>query len=101
MIIATIKDVIIIAKSRKEEDNMELIKILNKQGVPLQVIYQRQGNDKNGNPIYIINVFKNNLNVNYFSNRKKDKYNNIKIQSYNIEGDVQHICDYMDFSEFI
>ena len=78
---------------------MELIKILNKQGVTLQVIYQRQGNDKNGNPIYIVNVFKNNFNVNFLSNRKKDKYNNIKIQSYNIDGDVQHICDYMDFSK--
>ena len=84
---------------------MELIKILNKKGITLQVAYQRQGNDKNGNPIYIVNVFKNNgtynFNVNYLSNRKKDKYNNIKIQSYNIDRDVQHICDYMDFSEFI
>ena len=70
---------------------MELVKILNKQGVELQVIYQRQGNDKNGNPLYIINVFRDNLNVNYLSNRKKDKYNNIKIKSYNIEGDVHHI----------
>ncbi len=77
---------------------MELIKILSKQGVELQVTCQRQGNDKNGNPLYIINIFKDNSNVNYLSDRKKDKYNNIKIQSYNIDGDIQYICDCMYFN---
>ena len=84
---------------------MELIKITTKTGIELQVTYQRQGNDKNGNPIYIINVFKNNgfydFNVNYLSDRHKDKYNNIKIQSYSIVASIQHLCDCMDFSEFI
>ena len=84
---------------------MELINIITKTGIELQVTYQRQGNDKNGNPIYIINVFKNNgtynFNVNYWSDRRKDKYNSIRIQSYDIVGDIQYICDRMDFSEFI
>lgn len=84
---------------------MELIKITTKQGIDLQVAYQRQGNDKNGNPLYIINVFKNNgfynFNVNYLSDRRKDKYNNIKIQSYDVQRDIQYICDCMNFSEFI
>jgi len=76
---------------------MESIKIINYQGVKLQVIYQRQGNDKNGNPLYIINVFRDNINVNWKSNKKKDKYNNIKIRSYNINADIQYICDSIDF----
>lgn len=84
---------------------MELINITTKKGVVLQVAYQRQGNDKNGNPLYIINVFKNNgfynFNVNYLSDRRKDKYNNIKMQSYSIDKDIQYICDCMNFSEFI
>ena len=80
---------------------MESIKTINDQGVKLQVIYQRQGNDRNGNPLYIINIFRDNINVNWKSNKKKDKYNNIKIQSYSIDADIRHICDCMDFSEFI
>jgi hypothetical protein len=76
---------------------MESIKIINYQGVKLQVIYQRQGNDKNGNPLYIINIFRDNINVNWKSNKKKDKYNNIKIRSYNINADIQYICDSIDF----
>ena len=84
---------------------MELFNITTKDGVALQVAYQRQGNDKYGNPIYIINVFKNNgtynFNVNYLSDKKKDKYNNIKMQSYNVQKDIQYICDCMNFSEFI
>lgn len=84
---------------------MELINITTKTGVILQVAHQRQGNDRNGNPIYILNVFKNNgtynFNVNYLSDRRKDKYNNIKVQSYDIYRDIQYICNCMDFSEFI
>ena len=76
---------------------MESIKIINDQGVKLQVIYERQGNDKNGNPLYIINIFRDNINVNWKSNKKKDKYNNIKIRSYNINADIQYICDSIDF----
>ena len=85
------------AKNRKKEDKMESIKIINDQGVKLQVIYQRQGNYKNGNPLYIINIFRDNINVNWKSNKKKDKYNNIKIRSYNINADIQYICDSIDF----
>ena len=77
---------------------MESIKIINDQGVKLQVIYQRQGNDKNGNPLYIVNIFRDSINVNWKSNKKKDKYNNIKIRSYNINADIQYICDSMDFN---
>lgn len=84
---------------------MELIKITTKQGIELQVAYQRQGNDKNGNPIYIVNVFKfngtYNFNVNYLSGRGKDKYNNIKMQSFCVDRDIQYICDCMDFKEFV
>lgn len=84
---------------------MELINITTKTGIILQVSYQRQGNDKNGNPIYILNIFKNNgtyyFNINYLSDRRKDKHNNIKMQSYDIQRDIQYVCDCMDFSEFI
>ena len=77
---------------------MESIKVINDQGVKLQVIYQRQGNDKYGNPLYIINIFRDNINVNWKSNKKKDKYNNIKIRSYNINADIQYICNSIDFN---
>lgn len=84
---------------------MELINITTKNGTNLKVAYQRQGNDKNGNPLFIINIFKNNgtynFNVNYLSDRRKDKYNNIKMQSYSIDRDIQYICDCMNFSEFM
>lgn len=76
---------------------MESIKIINYQGIKLQVIYQRQGNDKDGSPLYIINIFRDNINVNWKSDKKKDKYNNIKIRSYNINADIQYICDSIDF----
>ena len=91
---------------------MELIKILNNQNVKLQVIYQRQEKKKNGNPLYIINIFKESSykkfnhdnfynNITYFvaiqKKIKLDKYNNIKIQSYNINADIQYLCDSIDF----
>ena len=90
---------------------MELIKVTTKTGIELRATYQRQGNDKNGNPIYIINIFKKSgyknfyNNITYFvaerNNIKLDKYNNIKIQSYDVDRDIQYICDCMDFSEVI
>lgn len=55
------------------------------------VVHQRQGNDKNGNPIYLINFFKNKHNINFLIDRKKDKYDNIRIQSYSIEEDIKTI----------
>lgn len=58
------------------------------------VAYQRQGNDRNGNPIYIINVFDSDFyNINWKTNRKKDKYRNIKTTSYNIDNTIQSIID--------
>ena len=66
-------------------------------------VYQRQGNGTNGNPIYIINFFKKhdilqkervyyNYNVN-ISGQRRDKHNNIKLQSYNIEADINRIFE--------
>lgn len=60
------------------------------------VAYQRQGNDRNGNPIYIINIFDGNnitINLNYKTDRRRDKYGNIKITSYNIDNTIQSIID--------
>lgn len=86
---------------------MELIKY-NKN---IYVTYQRQGNDKNGNPLYIINVFKRYdstgnddikkenayVNMNYTLLNDKyisrlDKYSNIKCQTYNIEDTIIRLC---------
>ena len=63
------------------------------------VCYQRQGNDKNSNPIYLINVFKTVkddgkevfYSVNYRQKKKLDKYGNIKITSYNIDDTINRI----------
>lgn len=53
--------------------------------------YQRQGNDKNGNAIYIVNIFKrysndNVQNITYILaskvGRNLDKYGNIKLKCY-------------------
>ena len=82
---------------------MELIKVTTKTGIELRATYQRQGNDKNGNPIYIINIFKKSgyknfyNNITYFvaerNNIKLDKYGNIRLSSYNIDGTIQNIID--------
>jgi hypothetical protein len=61
--------------------------------------YQRQGNDKNGNPIYIVNIFYDCgsgekvsfINMNCRSDRRIDKYGNIKMQSYNIDESIESI----------
>ena len=66
---------------------MELIKINN----DFFGTWQRQGNDKNGNPIYIVNIFKiyaddNVQNITYVIaskvGRQLDKYGNIKLKCY-------------------
>lgn len=57
------------------------------------ITYQRQGNDRNGNPIYIINVFQDGYNVNFKTDSKKDKYGNIKLTSYNIDDTIQSIIN--------
>ena len=54
-----------VRKIARKPEYMESIKIINDQGVKLQVIYQRQGNDKYGNPLYIINILRDNINVNW------------------------------------
>lgn len=73
---------------------MELVKVKD-----YLVTYQRQGNDRNGNTIYIINVFT--LHQNYYINMnaclntlakvKLDKYGNIKMTSYNIQSDIDFL----------
>jgi hypothetical protein len=67
---------------------MELIK---KEG--FLVTYQRQGNDRNGNPIYILNFFDDEklYSVNYKADIKKDKYGNIKCTSYCINDYIDYI----------
>ena len=82
---------------------MELIKVTTKTGIELRATYQRQGNDKNGNPIYIINIFQKSgykifyNNITYFvaerNNIKLDKYGNIRLSSYDIDGTIQNIID--------
>ena len=82
---------------------MELIKVTTKTGIELRATYQCQGNDKNGNPIYIINIFKKSgyknfyNNITYFvaerNNIKLDKYGNIRLSSYHIDGTIQNIID--------
>jgi hypothetical protein len=86
---------------------MEMVKIV-KNGIEYLCTYQRQGNDKNGNPLYIVNVFKtygfehlndyttkvlSNCNFTYATNtgRRLDKYGNLKFTSYNILSDINHI----------
>ena len=63
--------------------------------------YQRSGNDRNGNPIYIVNIFEKWYNVrtndegferlNACTGRTLDKGGNIRLQSYNIKADVERI----------
>ena len=60
------------------------------------ITYIRQGNDKNGNPIYLVNIFKSCYNIkdktNYYwdninylmKNRTTDKNGNIKIKTSDI-----------------
>lgn len=66
--------------------------------------YQRQGNDKNGNSIYLVNIFKNygennwqNVNyVKFYKKKRLDKYNNIRMQSYSIEADCKNLIENME-----
>ena len=60
------------------------------------VTIQRQGNDRNGNPIYLVNIFDGSClsaNYNYKADRKLDKYGNIRLQSYNVDASVQAIIN--------
>lgn len=71
---------------------------LKKLNSTLFVTYQRQGNDKNGNPLYIINFFRlensNGLlryyNVNHELKIKTDKHGNIKGTSYSINDTITY-----------
>lgn len=68
--------------------------------------FSRNGNDINGNPIYLVNIFKRyypckntmefiyaNYNFTYATNtgRKLTKHNEIRLQSYNIKSDIENI----------
>lgn len=74
---------------------MRLYTLGNKRKETFYVTIQRQGNDKNGNPIYIVNIFRKScvMPCNDETGLKLDKYDNIKITSYNIEKDVQSIVN--------
>ena len=78
---------------------MELASFYNHNEKEMQqylVTIQRQGNDKNGNPIYIVNIFDGSclsVNYNYMTGRKMDKYGNLRIQSYNIDASVQNMIN--------
>lgn len=73
-----------------------MVKIV-KNGIEYFCTYQRQGNDKNGIPLYIVNIFratesgKHFYTMNPALNRRLDKYGNIKITSYNILDDINYI----------
>lgn len=65
------------------------------------VAYQRQGNDRNGNPIYIINIFKQYesgriRNCNSCTGRRLDKHDNIKVVSYNIDDTIKNIINTLE-----
>lgn len=80
---------------------MEMVKIV-KNGIEYFCTYQRQGNDKNENPLYIFNVFRWNEGngsirsihfdkLNFKTERRFDKYGNLKFTSYNILYDIDYI----------
>lgn len=65
------------------------------------VAYQRQGNDRNGNPVYIINIFKEYesgyiINSNLLTKKKLDKYGSIKTISYNIDDTINSIINSLE-----
>ena len=78
---------------------MELASFYNhndKEMKQFLVTIQRQGNDRNGNPIYLINIFDGNklfISYNPASGRKLDKYGNIRLSSYNIDSTIQSIIN--------
>ena len=65
------------------------------------ISYIRNGNNKNGNPVYLINVFqyinddgiKKYYNINYRSIHKRDKNDNIRVTSYNIDDTIKMILN--------
>ena len=85
--------------TREKAEKMKLQAFYNhneKEASYYLVTVQRNGNDKNGNPIYLINIFDGtNLDINYncMAGRKLDKYGNIRIQSYNVDASVQSIIN--------
>lgn len=73
---------------------MEIRKIGGKYDVT--IVYQRNGNDRNGNPIYLINIFQGNNNTNWGMGEKwkRDKYGNIRVKTYNIYDVLEEIAGY-------
>lgn len=60
------------------------------------VAIQRNGNDKNGNPIYLVNIFSADCldwTYNHLTGRRLDKNGNIRIMSYNIDQTIQQIVN--------
>ena len=70
--------------------------------------YQRNGNDRNGNPIYKVNVFKKyfpcknttefvyanyNCTIAHEQKRRLTKENDLRLQSYNIQADIERIIE--------
>lgn len=64
------------------------------------VLWQRHGNDKNGNPIYLVNIFKQVTNKDqvYYVSRNTciksatlDKYDSIKVKSYSIHDTIKYL----------
>ena len=71
---------------------MELKKIDN----DYYATWEKQGNNRNGNPIFIVNIFQklsddNFWNVNIKTGARLDKYDNIKLSSYNIEDSIRNL----------
>ena len=56
------------------------------------IVYQEQGNDKNGNPLFLINIFNDNFtNLNYLTKQRRDKYGNIKMSSYCMNETIKYL----------
>ena len=93
--------------SREKVEKMELVQYNN----DFFYTYQRNGNDRNGNPIYKVNIFKkyypcstgtmdnakNHVLSNYnctiasMQKRRLTKENELRLQSYNIKSDIENI----------
>jgi hypothetical protein len=60
------------------------------------ITIQRNGNNVNGKPIYLLNFFDNKMShsnscIAQKTGKKLDKNNNIKIVSYNADNDIRYI----------
>ena len=76
---------------------MEMLKYKN-----IYCTYLKQGNTKNGNPIYILNFFKlvddEYININHKFKEQKDSKNNVKVSSYNIDQHIEFLVNIFEYN---